>query len=62
MAVAAITRGGGAVLASVGVITEEDTRGGPALTLLTDSEVTEARAPAMTFLTEAGVCWAPRPL
>ena len=61
MEVAATTREDGAVLAWGEVITEV-IREGLALTPLTASEVTEARAPALTSQTEAGVCWAPRPL
>ena len=60
MAEAAITRGDGTVPTWVEVITEV-IREVTDLTLLTVSEVSEeAQDPVMTFLTEDGVCLAPR--
>ena len=60
MAAVAVIREDGTVQTWVGVITEV-IREVPDLTLLTASEVSEARDPVMTFLTEDGVCLAPRP-
>ena len=61
MAEVATIREDGAVRAWAEVITEV-TRGVLDLTLLTASEVTEARDQVMIFLTEGGVCSVPRPL
>ena len=69
---AATTRGGGAVRGLAWVVEDireviredirEVTRGVLGLTPPTASEVSEARGLTMTSPTEAGVCWAPRPL
>ena len=65
---AATTRGGGAVpdpawvVEDIREVTRGVTREVLGLTPPTASEVSEARGLTMTSPTEAGVCWAPRPL